>query len=286
MSRFATAADLSAAVARFDAESVPGSFRSPRYHIRYVTWGPASGPPVVFVHGLCDLPRSFAMLMSRLVDAGFRCVGYDLADGRGDGANLGMYRHPDYAADLVALLDHLRIATADVMGSSFGSTVTLRALAEYPTRFRRAALQGGFARRPLMRIERGLARIGRYWPWRMGDLPIRDTVMAKLEKPMFAGADDAVFRFLLANSGRTPVRAAARRGLILDKLDLRSLLPAIPHPVLMIGGDRDTIIPRYLEGQVEAGLRDVRRVEFAPCGHYPQYTLPGPMAAELIGFFR
>lgn len=286
MSRFATAADLSAAVARFDAESVPGSFRSPRYHIRYVTWGPASGPPVVLVHGLCDLPRSFAMLMSRLVDAGFRCVGYDLADGRGDGANLGMYRHPDYAADLVALLDHLGIATADVMGSSFGSTVTLRALAEYPTRFRRAALQGGFARRPLMRIERGLARIGRYWPWRMGDLPIRDTVMAKLEKPMFAGADDAVFRFLLVNSGRTPVRAAARRGLILDKLDLRPLLPAIPHPVLMIGGDRDTIIPRYLEGQVEAGLRDVRRVEFAPCGHYPQYTLPGPMAAELIGFFR
>jgi hypothetical protein len=36
---------------------------------------------------------------------------------------------------------------------------------------------------------------------------------------------------------------------------------------------------------VEAGEKDVRRIGFAPGGHYPPYTLPGPMAAELIGLF-
>lgn len=286
MSRFATAADLHESLARFDAETVPGSFRTPRYQLRYVTWGDAEKPPIVIVHGLCDLPRSFAMLMRRFVDAGFRCVSYDLADGHGDGANLGMYRHRDFAADLIALLDHLEIETTDILGSSFGSTVTLRALAEYPDRFRRAVLQGGFPRRPLMRIERGLSRIGRYWPWRMGDLPIRQSVMAKLEKPSFSGADPAVFRFLLGNSGQTPIRAACRRALILDKLDLRPLLPRIPHPVLMIGGDRDTIVPRHLESDVETGVRTIRRVEYSPCGHYPQYTLPGPMSDEILRFFR
>lgn len=284
MSRFTTAADLSVAVSRFHSEPTFGLFDSPRYHLRHLTWGAPDAPPVVLVHGLNDNPLSFAMVLVRLVDAGFRCVAYDLADGR-DGANLGMDKHPDYAADLITLLDHLGIAKTDILGSSFGSTITLRALAEYPDRFRRAALQGGFPRRPLMRIERGLARLGRYWPWRMGDLPIRESIMRRLEKPFFAGTDDAIFDFLLQNSSRTPVRAMCRRTLLIDKLDLRPLLPKIPHPLLMIGGDRDPLVPRHLEAEVEAGVPNVRRVEFSPCGHYPQYTMPGPMAEELITFY-
>ena len=281
---FATSADLRTGLTRYDAEARPGAFHTGRYHLRYVSWG--DGPPVVFVHGMCDMARSFALVMTRLVDAGFRVVGYELADGRGDGAHLGTYRHEHFSADLIALLDHLDLPQVHVVGSSFGSTVVLRALADSPSRFRRAAVQGGFARRPLLRIERGLAMIGRSWPWRMGELPIRDAVMSRLEKPKFAGAADDVFAFLLANSGRTPVRAAARRGLILDRLDLRPRLGAIPHPLLMIGGDRDAIVPRRYEAEVEAGVKDVRRVEFAPCGHYPQYTLPGPAARALAAFFR
>lgn len=283
MPDFATIADLRTSLARFDAETRADAFHTGRYRLRYITWG--SGPPVVFIHGLCDLTRSFAMVMAPLVDAGFQVIGYELANSLDDDANLGMYKHPDYAADLVALLDHLGLPQVDLVGSSFGSTITLRALIDFPDRFRRAALQGGFARRPLMRIERGLARLGRYWPWRMGDLPIRERVMMELERPMFTGCPDEVFRFLLTNSGETPIRAAARRALILDKLDLRPLLPRIPHPVLMIGGDRDTIIPRPLERDVEDGVKNVRRVEFSPCGHYPQYTLPRPTAAELLAFF-
>ena len=54
----------------------------------------------------------------------------------------------------------------------------------------------------------------------------------------------------------------------------------------MIGGDRDTIVPRQFEAEVEAGVPGARRVEFAACGHYPQYTLPGPTAAALTDFFR
>jgi pimeloyl-ACP methyl ester carboxylesterase len=95
-----------------------------------------------------------------------------------------------------------------------------------------------------------------------------------------------VYQFLLACSGETPIRAAARRALILDQLDLRPLLPAIPHPVLMIGGDRDALVPRECEAELERGLPDVRRVEFRPCGHYPQYTMPAAMADEIERWVR
>jgi pimeloyl-ACP methyl ester carboxylesterase len=54
--------------------------------------------------------------------------------------------------------------------------------------------------------------------------------------------------------------------------------------VLMLGGDRDGIVPRWCEAVVEAGLPDVRRVEFGDCGHYPQYTHPAAVAAEVLRF--
>ena len=279
-----TTDDLHAAVARFHAEAVPHAFHTGRYRLRYRTWG--VGPTVVFVHGMCDTTRSFAMQMAALADHGFRCVGYELANGLDDDAVLGMYRHHHFGDDLIALLDHLNLDTADVQGSSFGSTVTLSAVARYPDRFRRVVLQGGFPRRPFLRVERGLARLARYWGGRMHQLPIRNRVMEKFEKQQFLGCPDEVFRFLIECSGETPIRAAALRGLMIDKLDLRPKLGGIRQPVLMIGGDRDALVPRPLEAELERMLPDVRRVEFAPCGHYPQYTVPRPMADAMAEFLK
>ena len=280
-----TAEELPTALARLTAEANPGVVVTPRYRLRYFTWGPASDrPPVAFIHGMADRAQSFAMVMARLVDAGYRCVGYELPNGSGDGANLGMYRHSHFSADLLALLDHLSIDRADLFGSSFGSTIALRTAAQHPDRVRRVVLQGGFARRPLLRWERGLCRLGRYWPWRMSDLPFRVKEMDRLEGRHFRGGPPAAWRFLLANSGATPCRAAARRTLLIDTLDLRPRLAAVTAPVLMLGGDDDTVVPRGCEAEVEAGLRDVRRVGFAGCGHYPQYTHPNGVAAAVADF--
>ena len=75
-----TTDELQSATARFDAEAKPSTFATGRYRMPYVSWG--HGPrTLVFVHGLCDWPRSFAMLMARLCGE-FRCVAISLADGR------------------------------------------------------------------------------------------------------------------------------------------------------------------------------------------------------------
>jgi len=280
-----TAEELFQALARSDVEAVQGSFPTGRYRCRYLTWGTSHRPPVVFIHGMADQARSFAMVMAHLVDAGFRCVGYELPNSLDDTANLGMIRHADLAEDLVALLDHLKVPVADLVGSSFGTTISLRALTRHPNRFRRVVLKGGFARRPLLRIERGLSRLARYWPWRMAELPFREFVMRRLEGGQFVGCPAEVYEFLLWCSGVAPCRAAARRTLIIDKLDLRPILHQVHHPVLLIGGDRDVIVHRSCEADLETGLPNVRRIEFSPCGHYPQYTLPGPTADAIRDFF-
>ena len=277
-----TADDLRTARGRYAAEAVPGTVHTGRYRMRYTDWG--RGPAVVSVHGLCDEPLSFCMLFAELVDRGFRVIAYDLPNGADDDARLALYRHDHYADDLLALLDHLTLDRADVLGTSFGSTVALRALARNPGRFRRGVLQGGFAHRPIVAVERGLSHLGGYWRWRMSQLPLRRRVMERIESGQFVGCPPEVYAFLQECSGKTPIRAAARRAITLSKLDLRPQLPHIPHPVLMIGGDRDGIVHRWCEADVERGLPDVRRVEFSPCGHYPQYTMPGPYAEEVAKF--
>jgi pimeloyl-ACP methyl ester carboxylesterase len=279
-----TADDLARARARFAAEATPGATHTGRYRLRYSDWG--AGPPIVSVHGLCDEPLSFCMLLGELIDRGFRVISYDLPNSVDDDAVLNRYTHDHYVDDLIALMDHLNLDRADLLGTSFGSTITLRALARHPDRFRRAVLQGGFAHRPLQPYERWPATLARYWAVRMNQLPFRRELMAPLDLPQFVNCPPEIHAFLVECSGKTPVRAAASRALTISQLDLRPQLPAIPHPVLMIGGDRDAVIPRASEAEVERGLPDVRRVEFTPCGHYPQYTMPAPMAERMGEFLR
>ena len=280
---FATAADVLNGVADH-ARARPGVLATPRYRLRYSDRGEAGAPCVVFVHGLSDQALSFCMVVERLVERGFRCVGVELADGRGDGARLGAYRHGDHAADLLCLFDHLKLDAPDVFASSYGSTVALRLMHTHPARVRRCVLQGGFARRPLNRAEVALARVARYLPGRMGDLPGRERMMAKLDAPQFAGAAPEAYRFMLRCSGASPIRAVALRALVLATLDLRPTLGAIRTPVRLIGAARDLIVPRACEAELEAGLPDAHRVEFAAGGHYPQYVLPGPTAAAVADF--
>ena len=281
-----TVADLRDGPRRYDAEAKLASLATPRYRLDSADWGDPARPTVVFVHGMADQMKSFCLVQARLVDAGFRCVSYELADGYHDGASLSHYGHPEFVADLFALLDHLKLRSVDLVGASFGSTVALKAAVTQPGRFRRVVLQGGFARRPLNSMELALATLGGWLPGRMEQLPMRRKMMTVTDAPQFVGTPPEALAFLDAMGGRTPVKAAAHRGMILRDLDLRPDLPRVTQPVLMIGGDRDTIVPRSCEAEVEAGVPDVRRVEIAPCGHYPQYTCPATMATLIAEFLR
>jgi pimeloyl-ACP methyl ester carboxylesterase len=251
--------------------------------MRFAVWG--EGPPLVLIHGLADAGRGFALVMRRLAPR-FTCVAYELPNGLDDDAALGTYRHRHFAADLFALLDHLKLSRVALLGSSFGTTVALSAMAAAPHRFTKCVLKGGFARRPLAWYERLAARQARYWPGRLCELPFRLTAMSRIDRPTWDGCTPPARELFLWCNGWTPTRAAARRAVLLDKLDLRPLLPSIRTPVLLIGGDRDRIVPRHLEAELEAALPVVWRVEFANCGHYPQYSHPAAVAEVVGGFLE
>jgi pimeloyl-ACP methyl ester carboxylesterase len=275
------AIDLNESLARFKREAVLGHCDTGRYRCRYYVWG--AGPPLVFVHGICDDARSFVLPIA-LLSRSFRCIAYDLPTGRGDAACLSTYRHADLVADIFGLLDHLRVNRCDVFGSSFGSTVALAAMHDRPELFQRGIVQGGFAHRPLAWAEVLLARLACYWPWAMHRLPLRVPVLRHSHLAPFAEHGPEFWEFFVEQNGAPPMNAVARRALLLHEVDIRGLLPAVRQPVLLICGDDDPLVGRGCEQVLAAGLPQATRVELSRCGHLPQFTHP-EVLAEVIRQF-
>jgi pimeloyl-ACP methyl ester carboxylesterase len=272
---------LAEVLQRFRHEAVHGICDTGRYRCPYYSWG--EGPPLVFIHGLCDDARSFVLPIA-LLSRHFRCIAYDLPGNKGDGARLGRYQHADFVADLFALLDHLGIESCSLFGSSFGSTIALRALHDRPEKLGSAILQGGFARRPLALAEVLLARLARYWPWPMHRLPLRVPIIRRGHYPPFASIPPENWHYFLERSGAPIMAAVARRALILHHLDLRSLLADIRQPVLLICGDADPLVDKKCEEVLQEGLPNVTRIELQNCGHMPQFTHPELLAELTLQF--
>jgi 3-oxoadipate enol-lactonase len=272
---------LAEALARWRREARAGICNTGRYRCRYFVWG--KGQPLLFIHGIADRARMSVPVMAHLADS-FCCIGYELPDGVADGARLGRTGLAEMAADAAALLDVLQFPQASVYAASFGGTIALAALHSTPRRFFRAVLQSSFARRPLAPMERTLASLARYWPGRLGDLPLLDRVRRRADALGFVGAAPEIWAFQQANSATTPVRAFAHRALLIATMDLRPMLPSTPHPVMLLSGDRDSVIGQACGDELARGLPHADRLEFAGCGHYAQYTHAAAVAATLRRF--
>lgn len=113
-----------------------------RLRTRVLFSGPQDGVPVLFLHGNLASATWWEETMLRL-PKGFRGIapdqrGYGEADPEAKiDARRGL---GDLADDAVALLDHLGIERAHVVGSSLGGAVVWHLLACYPKRLRSAVL--------------------------------------------------------------------------------------------------------------------------------------------------
>jgi pimeloyl-ACP methyl ester carboxylesterase len=264
------------ALRRLEREGTRGVCNTGRYQLPYLAWG--EGPPLVFIHGLGDTNRSFVAPMA-LLATHFRCIAYDLPSGRGDRARLGEYRHGDLVNDLFALLDHLELKQSYCFGSSFGSTIALAAARLQPHRLPRLVLQGGFAHRPLVRAELLLARVTCFLPGSMRHLPFRQRILERAHFEPFTTLPPEVWQTFLEWTGETPIAAAARQALVLNRVDLRPILADIRQPVLLVCGDRDPLIGAAQEEVLLQGLPNAGRVVIPGCGHVASYTHPEAVAS-------
>jgi pimeloyl-ACP methyl ester carboxylesterase len=103
------------------------SFNNGAVEIAYLDEG--EGEPIVLVHGFASTKNVnwvYPTWVSELRKGGRRVIALDNR-GHGESTKLydpAQYSIPDMAGDVIALMDHLGIARADVMGYSLGGRMT------------------------------------------------------------------------------------------------------------------------------------------------------------------
>lgn len=203
------------------------SFHHGDVEIAYLDEG--AGDPIVLVHGFASTKEVNWVnpgWVSTLTHAGRRVIALD---NRGHGQSSKLYDPAQYhttlmAGDVRALLDHLDIARADIMGYSMGARITSFLAVTYRARVRSAIL-GGLG----IRLVDGVG------------LPM--AIADALEAPSLAHVSDAAGRMFrtFAEQTKSDLRALAAciRG-TRQTLD-RQQVGSIHVPVLVAVGTKDDV---------------------------------------------
>lgn len=203
------------------------SFRSGEIDIAFRDIG--EGPPILLIHGFASnmaVNWESTNWIATLTDAGRRIV---MLDVRGHGASAklydpAVYRPAAMAEDPAALLDHLGIAAADVMGYSMGARIAAHLALARPDLVR-SLVFGGMA----SGMVEGIGG--------------EDEIVAALEAPTLeAAVGDAGRAYRkFAEQTRSDLRAlAACMRAQRETLDAAALA-AIAMPVLVAVGTRDAV---------------------------------------------
>ncbi|MBW2368604.1 MAG: alpha/beta fold hydrolase [Deltaproteobacteria bacterium] len=191
-----------------------------------------AGPPIVLVHGFASnrtVNWKNTGWYKYLTSMGRRVIALDL---RGHGASHKYHGiesyHPDrMTGDIIGLMDSLDIDRADVMGYSMGAWLSAHLLANWPDRFRSGILGG---------IGDNLLR------WQNRDERMANALSVKLPSAI----SDVYLRALMACT--RGVYATGAPG-----------LERITRPVLIVGGDLDTVVgaPHEFAKKIPGAVVDI-----------------------------
>lgn len=224
------------------------SFKHGDIEIAYLDEG--SGDPIVLVHGFASTKEVnwvSPAWVTTLTRAGRRVIALD---NRGHGQSSKLYDPTLYhttlmAGDVRALLDHLDIARADVMGYSMGARITSFLAVTYPARVRSAIL-GGLG----IRLVDGVG------------LPM--SIADALEAPSLADVTDTAGRMFRTFAEQT-------------KSDLKALAACIRGTRRTL--DREQVAAIKVPMMVAVGTKD----DVAGSAHELAALIPGAQALDIPG---
>ncbi len=109
----------------FESETLPedGFVEIGGLRLHYLDWGDQDSPAVLLLHGFAQSGHSFDFGSLALCGR-FRVVALDLrGHGDSDWSPTKDYRRETMLADVVGVMDHLRLSSASLVGLSLGGTV-------------------------------------------------------------------------------------------------------------------------------------------------------------------
>ena len=243
--------------------------------------GKADGPVVVFSNSLGTDFRIWDEVAASLTDR-YRVVLYDK---RGHGlseATPAPYRMDDHVNDLAALLDHLDVAQAAVVGLSVGGMIAQGLAASRPDLVKVLVLCD--TAHKIGTAEMWNARIDAVNNGGIG--PMSNAIMERWFTAEYRVPENAAFVGYTAMLNRTTGDGYAGTCAALRDADFNESTRALTIPVLCIVGDQDGSTPPDLVRST-ADLIDGARFEVvAGAGHIPCVEKPAATAALISNFLN
>ncbi len=208
----------------------------------FIEKGPANGLPVVLIHGF---PFSHEMWKPQVeaLSAKYRVIAYDVRGHGKTGAGDGQYTLEFFVADLLDLLDRLRILEAVLVGLSMGGYIALRAAERNPDRVKALVLcdTRSEADSNEAKIKRsvGIRRVKLE-----GTVPFaEDFVKGIFAADTFKSNPVAVESIKKIIGSNPPEGVCGALLALATRTDTTNALPNIRVPTLVMTGEEDAITP-------------------------------------------
>jgi pimeloyl-ACP methyl ester carboxylesterase len=222
---------------------------------------PAGGRPLILLHGLLLSQEMHRPLAEDLAARGNRVITLDLlGHGRSDRPrDMWNYSMRTYGEEVVALMDHLQIEQAAVMGTSLGANAALEVAASHPERLRALVIE-------MPVLDNGLLGSALAFTPLLVALTFGEPVMKLL-----ARATRIVPRKLLPHYGNVMLDivrqdpgpgGALLQGLLFGRIaPPRSERRTFKTPTLVLGHQRDPIHPFSDAGMLAEEISGSRLIE-------------------------
>jgi pimeloyl-ACP methyl ester carboxylesterase len=233
-----------------------------------------TGPPLVLLHGGLSDHREWNDQIRDLSDT-FTVVAWD-APGCGDSEDPpATYRMPDYAARLAELIDHLALGRPHVLGLSWGSTLALALYEQRPDLPRTLILTAAYAG----------------WAGSLTPEQVTERLRSSLRDLDAAGSPETFVRTWIPSlftpnaepsviEDYVAVMADFHEGGIRQMLhamaeaDLRSVLPTIDVPTLLLCGADDARSPSSVAEAMQNAIPGSQLIFLPDVGHMSNLEAP------------
>jgi pimeloyl-ACP methyl ester carboxylesterase len=216
-----------------------------------------SGAPAVLIHGWPLNGRSWDKQVTALVEAGYQAITYDR---RGFGQSTPSWDGHDYdtiASDLDALLTHLDLADATLIGFSAGGGAIARYIGRHGTaRVAKAVLASSVT--PFLHVTEGNPEGGlddaTITHFEAGIRADRAGFVDNFLTLLYSAAGQATVSEAQRLYGRDQANLASPRATFVGpsqfgRTDFRGDLTRFDVPTLVIHGDADAVVPFHVSGR-------------------------------------
>ena len=188
-----------------------------------------SGKPLILLHGAFGSVEMFGPNVAALA-AGRSVIGVDLqSHGRTPAVDRPM-RFETMADDVAALIGHLGLEQADVVGFSLGGGVALRTAIQHPSSVRK-----------LVVVSWPFKRDG----WHPEMIAGFDAMGPEVAESMKQTPIYEVYREIAPRVEDWPILVAQVTGLVKLDYDWSAEVRDLPMPVMIVAGDADGLPPRH-----------------------------------------